>query len=190
MFEEIQSFQFFFQGIPAVLLIVESKTGRIIEVNKRACKFFGYSKEKIDGKSFNDLIDCKDKPSHLSLDLFQDGAKMKCKLSSGEIKDTIISSFNYDILDRSMLIVNIVDNTAVTELEKKRDDLEFTISKLNEDLKAMRGFIPVCSFCKKIRDDKGYWTLFEKYFHERSFQFSHGICPNCVEIHYSDILGE
>jgi len=40
--------------------------------------------------------------------------------------------------------------------------------------------VPICSYCKKIRDDKGYWNILEAYIQERTeARFSHGICPEC-----------
>lgn len=52
---------------------------------------------------------------------------------------------------------------------------------LNE-IKTLSGLIPICASCKKVRDDKGYWNQVEDYIEDRSSaQFSHGICPDCVE---------
>jgi hypothetical protein len=59
------------------------------------------------------------------------------------------------------------------------------ISKLQDALdriKTLNGLIPICSSCKKIRDDKGYWNKLEKYIQEHSnAEFSHGICPDCMK---------
>lgn len=66
--------------------------------------------------------------------------------------------------------------------------------KLQEALsqvKLLRGFIPICSSCKKIRDDRGYWQQVEKYISEHSeAQFSHGICPDCMRKLYPDFSDE
>lgn len=51
-----------------------------------------------------------------------------------------------------------------------------------EEVKTLRGILPICSQCKKIRDDKGYWTQLEEYIGRHSnADFSHGICPECLE---------
>ena len=56
-----------------------------------------------------------------------------------------------------------------------------------EHVKMLRGIIPICSNCKKIRDDKGYWNQVEVYIRDHSdAEFSHGICPDCVQILYPD----
>ncbi len=56
--------------------------------------------------------------------------------------------------------------------------------------KALTGVIPICTCCKKIRDDGGYWTQLEIYIRDHSdAEFSHGLCPECVKKFYPvDIL--
>jgi hypothetical protein len=54
----------------------------------------------------------------------------------------------------------------------------------NEELK---GILPICAHCKKIRDDAGYWHPVEEYIRGHSeAQFSHGICPNCAREFYPE----
>ncbi len=61
------------------------------------------------------------------------------------------------------------------ELQRGIDD---ALAKIN----VLTGLIPICAWCKKIRDDKGYWQQIETYVHEHSHaDFSHGICPDCRE---------
>ena len=65
------------------------------------------------------------------------------------------------------------------------------LQEATEKIKILRGFLPICSHCKKIRDDEGYWQQLEKYISEHSeAQFSHGICPSCAKEHYSELLPE
>ncbi len=55
------------------------------------------------------------------------------------------------------------------------------------EMKILRGLIPICSSCKKIRDDQGYWYQIEKYIEEHSEAlFSHGLCEDCQEKLYKD----
>ncbi len=56
-----------------------------------------------------------------------------------------------------------------------------------EKIKVLQGFIPICSHCKKIRDDQGYWNSIESYLHEHSeAELSHSICQECAKQHYPD----
>ena len=68
--------------------------------------------------------------------------------------------------------------------------LNDTVEKMQQaltEVKTLRGILPICSFCKKIRDDDGYWNQVEVYVKERSdADFSHSICPVCLKKHYPE----
>ena len=56
------------------------------------------------------------------------------------------------------------------------------------EIKTLRGILPICMHCKKIRDDKGYWNQVEAYIQKNSeASFSHGICRECVKKYYPDL---
>lgn len=58
---------------------------------------------------------------------------------------------------------------------------------LSYRVNVLEGLLPVCSFCKKIRNEKGDWEQMEKYISEHSeAEFSHGLCPVCVQEHYPE----
>ncbi len=90
-----------------------------------------------------------------------------------------------------------------SELEKRVEDRTRKLSELNFEhsreigerekaetqVKLLRGFIPICASCKKIRDDQGYWTQIEAYISEHSeAEFTHGICPDCIKKLYPSYL--
>jgi len=80
------------------------------------------------------------------------------------------------------LFVKITD-PLLHKLQKTIRSLE----KALDEVKTLRGILPICSFCKKIRDDRGYWNQVEVYIKERvDARFSHGICPECMKEHYPD----
>lgn len=70
--------------------------------------------------------------------------------------------------------------------------LQDTVARLEKalkEVKTLRGIIPICSFCKKIRDDKGYWDQVDVYVKQHTeANFSHSVCPDCLKTHYSDEL--
>jgi len=78
---------------------------------------------------------------------------------------------------------------------RKRADAarETLIQELPEALdrvKQLSGLLPICASCKKIRDDKGYWTQIEAYVRDHSeAEFSHGICPECEKKLYPEFTG-
>ena len=56
-----------------------------------------------------------------------------------------------------------------------------------DQIKILSGLVPICSCCKNIRDDEGFWHQIESYLHEHSdMVFSHGICPSCVKKLYPE----
>jgi len=60
---------------------------------------------------------------------------------------------------------------------------------LEREVQTLRGFLPICSFCKKIRDGEGSWQPLERYIGERSeAEFTHGVCPECAREHYGPHL--
>jgi hypothetical protein len=66
----------------------------------------------------------------------------------------------------------------VHSLEIKRDELKDALSSI----KTLRGLLPICATCKKIRDDRGYWKRIESYIKDHSeAEFTHGICPDCFQ---------
>jgi uncharacterized PurR-regulated membrane protein YhhQ (DUF165 family) len=72
--------------------------------------------------------------------------------------------------------------------EQERDIVINELKKAFSEVKTLRGFLPICSMCKRIRDDKGYWNQIESYIRDHSeAEFSHGICPKCAEKHYPDM---
>lgn len=78
----------------------------------------------------------------------------------------------------------------VTERKRAAMERERLIAELRgalAEVKALSGLLPICANCKKIRDDRGYWTQVEAYFRRRTdISFSHGICPECLKALYPD----
>jgi len=75
----------------------------------------------------------------------------------------------------------------VWQLLKREKELNARIQEAMAHIKTLGGLIPICSNCKKIRDDEGYWEILEKYIQTHAdVQFSHGICPDCYAKLYPD----
>lgn len=77
------------------------------------------------------------------------------------------------------------------EVRRRDDEQKKTITELQKafsEIKVLRGFLPICASCKRIRDDKGAWNQIESYIKEHSeAEFSHGICPECAKKLYPDL---
>ncbi len=79
------------------------------------------------------------------------------------------------------------DITRRVSLEADREKLIAELQGAIANIKTLRGLLPICAGCKKIRDDKGYWQQIEAYVSEHTdAEFSHGLCPDCVKRLYPD----
>ncbi|MCP3926577.1 MAG: PAS domain S-box protein [Desulfobacterales bacterium] len=83
----------------------------------------------------------------------------------------------------------IQDITEPKQIEQDREKLIKEMEKVINEIKTLKGIIPICSHCRKIRDDRGYWKQFEAYVQENSnAEFSHSICQECAKKYYGDII--
>lgn len=72
--------------------------------------------------------------------------------------------------------------------EKEKETLILGLQNALNHVKKLSGLLPLCSHCKKVRDDKGYWNQIDSYIEEHSeVDISHSICPECAEKYYPDM---
>jgi phosphoserine phosphatase RsbU/P len=84
--------------------------------------------------------------------------------------------------DRDELHARIQVGIRMVELRRKLAKRVDELTLANEQVKQLQGLLPICSYCKKIRDDQDHWQKVESYISKHSeAQFSHGICPDCFE---------
>lgn len=78
----------------------------------------------------------------------------------------------------------VIENARLYELARERAD---RLEKAQKEIKVLRGFIPICASCKKVRDDEGYWQQVESYISNHSEAlFTHSLCPDCLEKWYPE----
>lgn len=98
------------------------------------------------------------------------------------------------VIDRQPRVLSEVQKTALEALARQvvaQLELRRVSTKLAESLdriKLMKGLIPICSYCKGIRDDQGYWSTVEKFIQQHSSaEFTHGICHKCIQQHFPEV---
>jgi ligand-binding sensor domain-containing protein len=107
-------------------------------------------------------------------------------------KNIKLKEANDEILRQQEILKERNDQieSANSELMNQIDERERLLSELKAamaEVKTLGGLIPICSSCKKIRDDEGYWNILESYLVKHSdAQFSHGICPECASRLYPE----
>ena len=105
------------------------------------------------------------------LSAFTDVPQIIASINRGEIFRYVTKPIDYYMLrrDREDLII---------ELRQRNQECQMALARI----KRLEGLIPICCYCKKIRDDHNYWEDVENYVSEHSeAQFSHGICPDCIK---------
>ncbi len=90
---------------------------------------------------------------------------------------------NEEILKKMTIMSNEMANMA-RDLQRKNRELKKALAAV----KTLSGLLPICSYCKKIRDDNGYWNRIEAYIEKHSnAEFSHSICKECAEEYYPEM---
>lgn len=95
-----------------------------------------------------------------------------------------------------MLSIIVIWMTALLGLKWKKSEEMRELAlrdreKALEETRVLRGMLPICSSCKKIRDDEGYWTQMEAYIRDHSeAEFTHGLCPDCAQKLYGDYINQ
>jgi PAS domain S-box-containing protein len=92
---------------------------------------------------------------------------------------------NHDEIINFVALKKDITEQRLAEMEKEKLIVE--LQDALENIKTLRGLIPICANCKKIRDDEGFWNHIESYIEKHSkVQFSHGVCEECAEELYGD----
>ena len=170
--------------------------GKIVSWNSAAARMYGYATEEAKGQSIRMLIpENRPEESPHSLTQFledphidryetfhirKDGQVIPVSVTRSPIRDVEGKSIGSSAIER--------DITHRKQEEQERLFLIQELSKALASVKTLRGLLPICSSCKKIRDDRGYWTQLECYIAEHSqAEFTHGICPDCQTQFQADL---
>ena len=181
----------------ADVIIIIDMNGNLLEANSSFGVKSGYNKEQLIGENLinsrilteesialaipylKDIIEGKNRASIEINTRRSDGQIVPYDAKAAPIKknDTIVA---VQIILRNISIRKQME----VELVEERNKLKEALAKI----KILSGLLPICSHCKKIRDDKGYWNKIELYIQKHSdAEFSHGICPECAKKYYPDM---
>jgi len=121
------------------------------------------------------------------------GFQKKTDSVETKLQEIIVSDLYHYRFLQILLLITLIFSTIVLlfifyKYENQRAKNQKLIRESLEKVKVLSGFLPMCASCKKIRDDKGYWSQIESYIREHSeAEFSHGICPECAKKIYPEI---
>jgi response regulator RpfG family c-di-GMP phosphodiesterase len=129
-------------------------------------------------------------PEHFVIQNFDiDDYREKTDLSNLKmitmLRNAIKSYRDISIIERNRIDLDQKVRERTRELNETNMKLEASVADLQKalrELKQLKGLVPICSYCKKIRDDKGYWHQLEAYIQAHSdAEFSHSICKDCAD---------
>ncbi len=175
------------------------KNGRITWSNSSAASILGYgNKDLFLGMPVEKLFS-KNEYSESEIQRFMDllvrgnciNREMVLWGRNGNSVSCLVSGILFNKRDpfAGALIV-IVDITPRIEAEKEKEKLIDDLQKALAEIKTLSGLLPICSYCKKIRDDRGYWQRIEEYIETRSdAKFSHGMCSDCQKKYHPELFG-
>jgi len=170
-------------------VIITDMNGEICFANPSFCKMFEYSLEDITEKNAVELFLTKEVRKFSDvisiIDINNDeNEEFVVQKSDGtsfyvEVSASNVTSSSKQIIGRMASFVNI---TLRKEIENDRETLINKLQNALDAIKTLKGIIPICCYCKKIRNDTGAWDQMEAYISAHSeAQFSHGACPECFK---------
>ena len=163
--------------------------GKIIYLNKAGFQNLGISSDDLSkGINFFDYIKENIKLDHDAKKPYEiECVFVSKKGSSFKTLLLIVPVFENDKLVRYR--VSARDISQLKQVEIERQTLITKLEKTIDNVKTLRGFLPICAHCKKIRDDAGKWRSFENYVRDHTeVQFSHSLCPDCTGLLYPDLF--
>lgn len=189
--EREELYRSLFEQHSSVMLLMDPTDGTIHDANQTACRYYGYTREELTHKSIADInmLDPQQVMQEMAAAVAssRNFFKFRHQLSSGEIRDVEVFSGPVHLHGKPMLYSVIHDVTDRRIQEEERDRLLQELQQALEQVKTLEGYIPICSHCRKIRNDEGFWNKLERYVEDHSnAHFTHGLCPDCAQTLYGD----
>lgn len=176
------------------LFIIDHESAGFIYMNEKACSSLEYSREELLQMKVMDIDD--DVPDEDTWKKIAVSMKSKGNIvlegvhrrKNGTVFPVELSATFVIIGDHQYRVAIARDLTERKKNENEREQLIINLKKALSEVKTLKGLLPICSHCKKIRDDKGYWGQIESYISRFSdAEFSHSICPDCADKYYPEL---
>ncbi len=184
-------YRWLFETAQDGILILDEKTGKIVDVNPFLMNMLNYSFQEFAEKklweigSLNDIEKSKAAFAELQKKGYIRYDNLPLETKDGRRINVEFISNVCHVKHTKIIQCNIRDITPRTLVEAKRENLILELKKALSEIKTLSGLLPICAYCKKIRNDHGYWEQIEGYIKKRSLaDFSHGICPECMKKYY------
>ncbi|MCE5311776.1 MAG: PAS domain S-box protein [Nitrospiraceae bacterium] len=177
-------------------VIALDRHGKIVMLNNACEKATGYSTDDVRDTYLWELLMPENAAELKSeFECLPDVARLKSGEKCWVTKDgqkIVVSLTNTVLRDHKgrpeFIITTGFDVTEKKQAEAEREHLIRELRDALANIKTLKGLIPICASCKKIRDDQGFWSMIEEYISEHSeVEFTHGICPECTEKYWKSV---
>lgn len=181
-------FRLFLEYTP-IYVFFKDENIRSLHLSRNYEQLLGRPLEELLGKSMEELF-----PSELARSMVADDRRILREGKPLEVEEEFggrfYSTLKFPICIDGKPCFLAGFTTDITErklMEEERARLLAELQEAFEKIKTLRGIIPICASCKKIRNDEGYWQQIEVYLLKHSeAEFSHGLCPECIKQLYPD----
>ena len=192
--DEIERWRLLFEQSRDGIVILD-QNGKVFAANKRYADILGYTVEEMHRLHVWDwdTVYSREQLIQMIQEVDASGAHFETqqRRKDGTIIDIELSNNGAVYRGQKLAFCICRDITERKRAENERAELITDLQKALAEIDTLRGILPICSYCKKIRNDKGYWEQIEVYLKEHSrAEFSHGLCPECAKKFYPDFFGE
>jgi len=178
-------------------MIIAAPDYTVLHANKAICELLGYTEQELIGLSIEDITFPEDRDKSMKLSgqalkgeipVFQMEKRYFRKNSEGIWINLTVTTI-HDQRGKVLYAIGMIEDISKRKLaEQQREKLISELQEALAEIRRLRGILPICASCKKIRDDKGYWNQLEVYIRDHSeAEFSHVICPECAKKLYPDV---
>jgi len=169
---------------------IYNETGQCFIANDSLAEMVGATKEQVLQQNYNDIESWKISGLlNKAKSAIKENISKRHEVRTRSTFEQVVRLDCYLVpYSSGGLIFMAHDLTERMLAEEEREKLIKELQQALKEIKTLRGILPLCSFCKKIRDDKGYWEQVDVYIHKYSqADISHSICPECAKDHYPDL---
>jgi PAS domain S-box-containing protein len=163
---------------------------RIMRASAGAAKIYGFGVRAVPLADVQACVVADDRPrlDAALRDLVERNAPYDVEFTIRRVSDgeavSVHSRAEFDPASGTIFGV-VHDITERKRIENERESLILQLQSAVEHIKTLKGIVPICASCKKVRDDEGYWQQVDAYLSRHTdVRFSHGICPDCMAKHY------
>jgi PAS domain S-box-containing protein len=172
-------------------IVILDRDAKVYEANNQFTHMLGYSREEtyqLHAWEW-DAILSKEQVQELARNVDDVGHHFETKhrRKDGRIIDVELSNTGTTYRGQKLIFCICRDISDSNKFSREREELIKKLQDSLTEIKTLRGILPLCSFCKKVRDDEGYWEQVDIYIKKHSdADITHSICPECVIKYYPE----